>query len=81
MLTDQLHASLAGKDDGRLVGLCRISCTLGGAEVSDGHFPCCGIDLRATGSPSNVLQETERERIKNRNDEAKLLKVVRRKLH
>lgn len=66
VLTDQLQASLAGKDDGWSVVLCRISRTLCGAVVSDGHFPCCLIDLRAAGSSPNVLQETERERIKER---------------
>lgn len=61
MRTDQLQASLAGKDDGGGVVLRRISCTLGGADVGDGHFPCGRIDLRAAGRPANVLQETERE--------------------
>lgn len=67
MVTDQLQASLAGKDDGGSVVLFRISRTLGGAEVSDGHFPGCILDLRPAGSPPNVLQETERERIKHTN--------------
>lgn len=67
VLTDQLQASLAGKDDGGSVVLFRISRALGGAEVSDGHFPGCIIDLRPTGSPPNVLQETDGERVKHTN--------------
>lgn len=62
VLTDQLQASLASEDDGRLVVLCRISCALGGAEVRDGHFPRGDIDLRAAGGPSNVLQITKQNR-------------------
>lgn len=61
MPTDQLHASLAGEDDGGCVVLCRVSRALGGAVVSDGHFACRRIDLRAAGRPSNVLQGQKEE--------------------
>lgn len=55
VLTDQLQSSLAGEYDGWGVVLCRVRRTLGGAEVSDGHFPCYTVDLGATGRPPNVL--------------------------
>lgn len=66
VLTDQLQASLAGEYDGGRVVLCRIGGAHGGAVVPDQHFSCCIIDLRAAGSSSNVLHETEKERVKNR---------------
>lgn len=57
--TDQLQASLAGKDDGGGVVLLRVGRALGGAVIGDGYLTGFTVDLRTAGGPSNVLQETE----------------------
>lgn len=56
--TDQLEASLAGENDLGTVVLTGVRCTLGGAEVGDGHLSCGAVNDRPTGSPANVLSFT-----------------------